>query len=228
MNRLSSRWILAYSFLLLAVHEAHELAHVITGRVFCGEWATRDFNAWQLSDCATWLPTAAGPIFSYLVMLLGALIGLRSKDKRWLGVAIVFAANPFARIFTAVMGGGDEMLIAKRIAGVSTRTPALHAIVLVMVTVICGAAIVAGWRAMKGLERRALWFVFVLLWPMVLTGTLLFWIGNRLLRSGVLATPLVAGAPLLVMLVTIVAVACTALTIRWLFLPWAPPLHGER
>src|SRR5687768_3668815 len=40
------QWFTAFSFLLLAVHELHELAHAVTGRLLCGAWPVRDFNAW--------------------------------------------------------------------------------------------------------------------------------------------------------------------------------------
>ena len=217
-NTLTLRWWLAFSLLILAIHEAHELAHVLTGKAVCGTWAARDFNAWWFTGpCESVLPTTAGPIFSYLTMFAGAAIAFRPKPPyRWAGVALLFSANPFARIFTAAMGGGDEMVVGRRIAGVVNRTPAVHALVLIVVAAICGAAIIMGWRTTQGLKRRALCFVGMLLWPMILTGTLLFVIGNRLLRAGILAEPTIAGAPLLVMLVTVVVFALTGLTVRWL------------
>ena len=214
------RWWIAFSLLILAVHELHELVHVVTGRLVCGIWAQRDFNAWWFTgDCPSALPTAAGPLFSYAMMFLGAAIARRPDPARWAGVALLFAANPFARIFTAIMGGGDEGVIGRRLAGVTQKTPAVHIAVAIVVTAICGTAIVLGWRAMRGVNRRALWFTALLLWPMVLTGTLLFVVGNRLLRAGVLATPLVAGAPLLVMVVTVVVFVLAVLTSRWLTRP---------
>lgn len=212
---MTSRWFAAFSFLLLAVHEAHELVHAVVGRVLCGEWPVRDFNSWHFTgECASWLPTAAGPVFSYALMLAGAAV--IAKGLRWPGVALIFAANPFARLFTAVMGGGDEMVVGQRIAELSTRTPALRIAVAAIVALLCGAAIAAGWRGMAGLKRRGLWFAVVLLWPMVLTGVGLFVIGNGLLRAGVLRSPTIAGAPLLVVLVSAVSVVLAAVTFRFL------------
>ncbi|HYI11634.1 MAG TPA: hypothetical protein VEK57_21430 [Thermoanaerobaculia bacterium] len=215
---MSGRWFLAFSFLLLAVHEAHELAHAIAGRLLCGEWPVRDFNSWHFtSDCASWLPTASGPAFSYALMLAGGLIAARAgTPSRWAGVALIFAANPFARLFTAVMGGGDEMVVGQRMAGLSTRTPALRIIVAAVVALLCIAAIAAGWHGIAGLKRRGLWFTVVLLWPMVLTGVGLFVLGNGLLRANVLVSPAIAGAPLLVYLVSALAAVLAAMTGRWL------------
>ena len=211
ITRLGTRWWIAFSLLILTIHEAHELAHVLTGRALCGTWAARDFNAWWFTtECNSILPTVAGPLFSYLMMFLGA------RMRSGAGVALLFAANPFARIFTAAMGGGDEMVVGKRIAATADRTPAVHLLVLLFVTAICGTALVLAWRAMRGLPKRTLWFLGMMVWPMVVTGVLLFVIGNRLLRAGVLAEPPIAGAPPLVLVVTAVVVVLAALTFRWL------------
>lgn len=210
-----ARWWIAFSLLILAVHEAHELAHVLTGRALCGTWAARDFNAWWFTTpCHSVWPTVAGPLFSYLLMFIGA------RMRREAGVALLLAANPFARIFTAAMGGGDEMVVGKRIAATAQRTPVVHLLVLLVVTAICGTALFLAWRAMRGLPRRTLWFVGMMVWPMVVTGVLLFAIGNRLLRAGVLAEPAIAGAPPLVLVVTAVVVVLSGLTFRWLFARW--------
>jgi hypothetical protein len=212
-----NRWFIAFSFLLVAVHEAHELAHAVTGRILCGEWPARDFNAWRfVGDCSSWWPTAAGPLFSYALMLLGSTLALRSATHRWAGIAMLFAANPFARIFTVAMGGGDEMVVAQRIAQVAERTTGLRVFVLTLVLAVCGAAIIAGWRAMHGAARWRVLFPFVLLWPMVLTGLALFMIGNGLLKAGVLTAPTITGAPLLVVLVSVVAVVLAGVTSQWL------------
>ncbi len=212
------RWWVAFSLLILAIHEAHELVHVVTGRLLCGTWASRDFNAWWFTrDCDSVLPTLAGPLFSYLLMLAGAAIAAKwESPRRWIGVALLFAANPFARLFTAVMGGGDEMVVGRRIAGVAENTMAVRVAVLLVVASICVSVMVAGWRALGGLNRRALWFTGLLLWPMVLTGTLLFVVGNRLLRAGVLAEPAITGAPMLVVVVTVIVFVMTGLTAKWL------------
>ncbi|HEX7833661.1 MAG TPA: hypothetical protein VF787_28670 [Thermoanaerobaculia bacterium] len=211
---MNARWFVAFSFLLLAVHEAHELAHAVTGKIVCGVWPVRDFNSWSLSgDCGYW-PTAMGPVFSYVVMLLGSFVAL--EVSRMGGVAIILSANPFARIFTAVMGGGDEMVVGQRLAGLATRTVALRIAVIVFVAIICGSAIAVAWRAMSGMKARGAWFALVLIWPMVLTGVLLFVIGNSLLRAGVLDGIAPGGAPLLVTLVSAAAAGLAIVTHRWL------------
>lgn len=217
---LSLQWFVAFSFLLLTVHEAHELAHAITAKLVCNEWPVRDFNAWRLSSqCSSWLPTAAGPVFSYLLMAVGSVTALRAKGEyRWLGIAVLFSANPFARIFTVAMGGGDEMIVGQRIADLGSRTPALRVIVFLIVTAVCGSAILVGWRSLSALKHRGLWFTVLLLWPMILTGLGLFLLGNGLLRAGILALPILWGAPLLVVLASVVFFLITLATSRWLII----------
>jgi hypothetical protein len=213
---LDLRWFVAFSFLLLATHEAHELAHAVAGLVICGEWPVRDFNTWRfVGACSSWWPTAIGPLFTYLVVLIGDIVATRKTRFRAAGVALIFAANPFARIFTAAMGGGDEVVVAQHLASASERTLALRLAVLLFVSVICGPALYIAWRALRGVRRRALWFVAATLWPMVLTGVGLFVVGNRLLRAGVLAEPSISGAPLLVVVVSAVAVVMSLLTVPW-------------
>ena len=221
LRRMNGRWFLAFSFLLLAVHEAHELAHAVAGRVVCGEWPVRDFNAWRLAgECASWWPTAAGPLFTYALLLLGAVLARKSAA----GIALIFAANPFARIFTAVMGGGDEMVVAQRLAEQSERTLGLKLVVIAVVGAICGSALYVAWRAMAGVAWRGLWFVAAMVWPMALTGLALFVVGNRLLRAGWLAEPSLSGAPLLVVVVSGGAAVLATLTMRWFTPLSSPPL----
>lgn len=215
--KMCARWFAAFSFLLFSVHEAHELAHAIAGRLICDQWPVRDFNSWHFTGaCASWLPTAAGPLFSYALMFAGGMMVLRGS--RWAGVAVILAPNPFARLFTAAMSGGDEMVMAQRIADLPTRTPMLRIAVLAIVGVLCVTAIATAWRGTAGLQRRALWFVAALLWPMVLTGVGLFVIGNGLLRADVLTSPAIGGAPLLVAMVSGISIVLAALTRRALSL----------
>lgn len=216
---LSWRFLLAFCSLALLLHELHELAHTATARLLCGAWGTRDFNLWRLAEgCTTYVPTAIGPLFSYAVMFAGVAL-VRSERFRLLGVALALAPNPFARLFTAVMGGGDEMVLARVLAG-SGKTPALRVAVIAAVSVLALPPIIAAWR---GLERyrRAIAFPVLLVAPMVLTGVLYFVVGNRLLAAGVLAKPVIGGDPLLIFLTTVATALATGVTVRWLMPPGA-------
>lgn len=217
-TRMGLRWLAAFCVLILAVHEAHELAHTVTGRLMCGEWATRDFNEWSLSaGCTTPAPTAAGPLFSYLVIAIGIVLTRRADwNARWMGLALIFAANPLARIITVGMRGGDELVVARALSGGQTISPTVYWLTMTLVTLICGAGIVAGWRATRGIRWRAATFAAILLLPMVLTGTLLFVLFNGLLRDGFLAQPIVAGSPVFITIVTAIVGVLLIATAGWL------------
>lgn len=217
---LSVRYLFPFVALVLLLHELHELSHTITVRLICGEWGARDFNVWQLpEDCTTYIPTAMGPLFSYAVMAVGLML-MRFPAFRLLGVALALAPNPFARLFTALMGGGDEMVLARVLAD-SGKTPALRAAVIGVVGALALPPIIAAWRALAGQRRRVLAFTILLIAPMALTGDLYFVIGNRLLAAGVLTTPRIGGDPLLLFMTTVVTALATAMTIHWMIDPAA-------
>jgi hypothetical protein len=221
--RIDARYLLAFAVLSLVVHEAHEMAHTWTGRMICGAWGPRDFNAWWLPDgCTTLLATAAGPALSYALMIGGAWLILRGHGERArrVGLALALAPNPFARVLTAAMGGGDEGVLVRATLDVP-RGPAATAAALAVVLPFVAVAVAAACRAL-GAGRRW-WLVSLLATPMLTTGVLLFALMNRLLAAGVLASPVIGGAPALVQLVTIASVIALALCARWLLAPERQP-----
>jgi hypothetical protein len=209
----SWRYIGACAALALVLHEVHELAHTGVGRVLCGGWGARDFNSWTLPDgCDTWVPTTAGPVLTYAVIWIGYVLLRRyasggasasATADRLAGLALVLMANPFARLFTAAMGGGDEGVLVRAWLGLP-RGPLATAITFAGVALLTTLPLVAAWRALP-VARRLPAYVVMLLAPMLLTGILLFAVGNRLLAAGVLAEPVILGAPLLVWLVTLLS-----------------------
>ena len=222
-ERIGWRWLVALLPLIVLAHEGHELAHTLGGRLICGRWATRDFSVWAIDGCSSWWPTLLGPLFSYLLMAVGAALALRGRHPaRWVGLALVFAANPLARVVTAATGRGDELLVARALAGVDgVAPPALYLFNLLVVLGLAGVVIRGAWHGMRGVRRRGPWFAVLLFVAMAVTGpgTGFF---NHLLRAGLLDQP-VLGAPLLVHVVTGTAVIAALVTARWLCNPSAPP-----
>ena len=203
------RFVGACVALLLVLHEAHELAHTATGRILCGAWGPRDFNTWDLPPgCTTWLPTLAGPLLSYAVIWTGWLLLRRHAPARWgLGVALVLMANPFGRLFTAAMGGGDEGVLVRAWLGLP-RGPMATFVTFCLVAALCLPPLLAAWKSLPpaGPPGRLPVYLGLLLLPMLVTGLFLLVLGNRLLARGVLAEPQIAGAAPLVWLVTVAAV----------------------
>lgn len=211
------RWWLAVALLILVVHELHEFAHTLTGRLVCGAWAERDFNRWDVPGCASWWPTAAGPLLSFTLMWIGLALA-RTRSRQWLAIALVFAANPLARVFTVAMGGGDEMVLARMAAHVEVASPGLRLLVLALVLALATPPVIAAWHAMRDWPHRAWAMAALLPMGMLVTGVVLFLGFNRLLHAGVLDAPLL-GAPALVQLVSLASLAALATCARWLFPP---------
>lgn len=221
-ERLGWRWLAAFVPLIVVAHEAHELAHTLSGRLVCGRWAQRDFSRWSIDDCSSWLPGAAGPLFSFALMAAGAWLARAPHGgRRWLALALIFAANPLARIVTAASGRGDEQLLARSLGGIGGFSLPLYLLTLACVLLLAGSAIVAGWRATCGLRARAATFALLLVAAMLATGPGMMAF-NRLLQAGVLDRP-VAGAPLLVHAVTLAALLCLLPGVRWLGNPEIRP-----
>lgn len=119
-SSITFRYCLAFMAFVFLFGQLHELAHLIAAYIICGYPGSQlDFNLWTLcGDCQTnpngYIATIFGPVFSYLMMWVGYII-LRSSDKKYWGLAFVLILGnlPFARIFTAAMGGGDETTVLK-------------------------------------------------------------------------------------------------------------------
>lgn len=90
----------------------HELGHCVGLSLVCGRWGHIDFEfpyaadgcpdtRWQL------IGTGTGPLFSYLMMWLGAALCRRGRD---VGVALVFAQFLFARWLQTPLSGDEHLL----------------------------------------------------------------------------------------------------------------------
>ena len=118
------KYIVAFIALNMIMGELHEQAHIITGYFICGCYGSRDISVWSTCEqcsnpAAAYWATAVGPLFSYAMMWLGAYWITRERNfrKRALGFSLVLANLPFARIFTAIMGGGDEKVFIHHLIG---------------------------------------------------------------------------------------------------------------
>ena len=206
--RLHMTWKYPVAFLALngVISELHEQAHITIGRIVHGCYGPRDFNVWQTcAEGVQQLPFAAslaGPVFSYSVMWLGVWLLLRGATlhSRSIGFSLIFAPTPFARIFTAVMGGGDEKVFFSTLAGDALAPASVRILALLTVLAFCLPPIVIAWRAIE--HRWRTWIIagFCVL-PLVVIMAYKFKFLNGLLHDGVLATPVIIGTQPLVLLV---------------------------
>jgi hypothetical protein len=221
--KISLRYIIAFLLLTLVMLELHETVHIITGRIICGAWGSRDFNVWGLCEgCEIahpyyWIATLSGPLFSFLLIWLGMfwLISTSIK-KQALGFALIFANIPLGRISQAMMGSGDEMVVVRHLLKASFDHTQIVWICSVILLVLGLPPIIKAWRIIANkyawlyvLGFLTLPLVFILSY--VLTGL------NALLNSGFLASQLVMGTPLLITLHTLLVLVLLSLTYKNLF-----------
>jgi len=211
--RISKGYLLALAALMLVTGEIHEQVHINVGYFLCGGYGERDFNAWALAkDCALpewkFLATAVGPVFSYLMMWTGAFLLLRSssKDRRAPGFSLIFAPLPFARIFTAVMGGGDEKVVFLKIFENRLSVQSGKIAAAFFVAAVCLPPVLIAWSKLK---NRFAWLYiagFCVL-PMVVLGFYVLTFLNSLLAAGFLSSAAILGTPTLVLVHFLLAAA---------------------
>lgn len=198
------------------MHELHELAHIITGRLMCGAWGTRDFNVWQLSEPCTYpeIATFAGPLFTFAMLWLGRYwlkYGV-SISIRSLGFVFIWGNMPFGRIYMAATGSGDEVygLRSLLINADHSNLPWIKLLGFVIVTLICVPPLITAYRAIAN-NRKLLIFIGLLIVPLMLDTVILLILLNGLLTKGLLNHVYIMGTPLLIQIWFISCIAIVAI-----------------
>jgi len=221
--KLSPKYIITFLLLVIVMLELHETVHIVVGRFICGAWGARDFNVWGLCEgCQekhplAWISTLAGPVFSFAMMWLGMfLLYAINPKKKALGFAFIFSNIPFGRISQAMMGSGDEMVVARHLLknGFSHNQ---------IIWICSGVVLLAGLPPIIGAykvltnKRKWVYFVGFLTLPLVFILTYVLTALNSLLNSGFLSAPWVMGTPLLITAHTFIALALLIILRRNLF-----------
>lgn len=208
---LPGRYIITFLLLLLVMLELHEIVHIVVGRLICGCWGTRDFNVWNLcagcdSNSVAWLATAAGPLFSFMLMWVG-MFWLRAvhPGKRALGFSLIFANIPFGRITTVMMGGGDEMVVTRYFLKDHYSRTQMILLCSAIVLALGVPPIIMAYNAITN-KRRWLYIAGFLTLPLLFLLLYVLTFLNSLLTRGFLSTPFIMGTPLFIMLHTAVAI----------------------
>lgn len=220
--RISLKYLAAFFLLTLILGELHEQVHINMGWIVCGGYGPRDFNAWKTAaDCAqpslAFLSTTVGPLFSFAVMWLGAVLLLKAKtlDYKAIGFSLIFAPLPFARIFTAAMGGGDEKVVLNRFLKEDFSPETIKIFALVLVATVCLPPMLIALKSIK--NRFALLYVigFSVL-PLIVLGAYVLTFLNSVLASGFLASAPFLGTPLLIVFHTVLAIVLLFFCRKWL------------
>lgn len=220
--KLSPQFVLSFLALTFLLHEAHEIVHTAIGRMICGCWGERDFNVWDLcKGCAEQKPysviaTFAGPAFSFAMMWVGTFLMSKtnSNNKKALGFSLVFANMPFARIFGAATGGGDEVwglnLVLKDL-------PLAWIIGVVIILAIIIYPLYTSFKLIRN-ESPIVWFLVFFMIPHQIDQWVILIIMNTILEKGVLSAYWIMGSPILVTLWTIFITSLFFLTRKNIYL----------
>ena len=214
--QISAAFLVAFVAMRHILHELHEFGHMTAARLLCGGWGTRDFNnvASIPSGCnvTTGIDLAvalAGPMVNYVGVWVGVLLirSGRTTSKTTWGLALIFACLPFARLFTAMIGGGDEMGVARAYFA----NPALaRAVCIAVVAAVLAYPLWTAWQALVGARRRFWLFIGFLILPMLLEGAVILLFFNYVLKQHVLNQTWAFGAPGLIIVVLLAAIAVFA------------------
>jgi hypothetical protein len=168
----------------------HEMVHMIIGRLICGCWGTQlDFNIWQFCNSCnanTYIASLAGPFFSFLMMWIGVfLLKNQSYAYKLFGFFLIFGNKAFARIFTALMGSGDEITALKIIFN-DLQPVTIKIIGAVIVLLFALPPLIF---AYKSLKQRYAWLIVIgfSVLPLVFQQFYQFKMLNSFLKSGFLA-----------------------------------------
>jgi len=188
---ISWSYVVVFFALNMIMGELHEQAHITTGFLVCGCYGPRDFNVWSTCDqCAhpslAILATLAGPLFSCTLMWLGAIFFCKSNNnlKQSFGFSLLFANLPFARIFTALTGGGDEKVVIRFLLGENSPVITSKTVAAVLVLLICVPPVILVFKKLKNSNR--FWIVLGFLTIPLMYGMLYHHMFlNSLLRKGI-------------------------------------------
>ena len=201
----------ALLFLSFVMQETHEIAHTSVGRFICGCWGKRNFNVWTVcKGCSSEQPlsilaTVAGPVYSFLVIWTGFYLLTKAPAKlKSIGLAFVVSTMPFSRILTPIFGGGDEVLVLKKLWNNHTLAWIVSVIIVLSLTI---PPVIKIWNTIDN-RRKPLWMAGLIFVPFLMTGVVVFGIFQTLLLdNGFLKEYWVLGSP---MLVTVWLIFCVA------------------
>ncbi|MBF5042042.1 hypothetical protein FGE12_06520 [Aggregicoccus sp. 17bor-14] len=165
------RLLLALLPLTFLSAQAHELTHHLVAAPLCGGFGRLYFWTFTVApgcyEARPWavLATAAGPLFTYGLMYVGAGLLWRGGGAAAWGAALLAAQMPLARLVTVATGrGGDEGLVARALLGDAS---AWRPVIGVAALALMGPPVWALARAAAPGWPRARWTLALLLVPML-------------------------------------------------------------
>lgn len=188
---------MALTFVML---ELHEIVHTAVGRIICGCWGNRDFNAWEICESCqdinlAWLSTLAGPIFTFVMIWIGAsfLKKQNTNQQKSLGLALIFSNTPFGRILNPLLKSGDEATLVNSIVDNIDLASVITLVIILLITAY------PLYKAYKTIRNKPIaYFALFFFAPVVLIILIILFILNSILSEGILSATGWLGSPILV------------------------------
>jgi hypothetical protein len=207
--QLSLKSLIVFIFFFFLMHELHELVHIITGRLICGSWGTRDFNVWDLcTDCLKLKPwaiaaTFAGPIFTFAMLWLGRywLKYGKTVQYRSLGLVFILGNMQFGRMYMAATGSGDEAWGLRFLFLNQNHSNAIiiKVIGFLIVSMICLPPLITAYRSIANKQKILIYACFLIV-PLILDTVMILILLNSILEKGILNQVWIMGTPLIITL----------------------------
>lgn len=208
----------AFLALTFVMHEAHEIVHTAVGRLICGCWGERDFNLWGLCEgCIEAHPTSliatfVGPLFTFIMIWIGLYLMRKNENESNLaiGFALIFSNMPFARIFTAAIGGDEVYGLSQMMENYEMA----WAIGLISIIFITFYPLLIAYSVIE--KNRIGWFLLFFIVPMIIDLLVVLGGLNALLAAGVGSKTWILGSPIIVTIWTFFVFLTLGFTARFL------------
>ncbi len=171
--KITWKYCLAFYCLIMLYSSLHELVHHFTGFIVCGEWGYKTFNYFETAcedNPVTYIATYAGPIFSFIVMWIGAYLLQRKTSTTYtkqLAFALIFAQLPFQRMLMCFFKMNDEYYASSQLFG---QTNLVYGLVILCIWICCIPPLIVAYRSIQN-KYKIGWFLFYLvLFPYLLWG----------------------------------------------------------
>jgi len=199
--KLTWQYALAFMAFVFVFGQLHGVMHLVNARSICGVPGTQiDFNLWTASDsCAgnpqVWMATLFGPVFSYIIMWVGFFMLLSKNKNLWAAGFVLALGNlPFARIFTAAMGGGDETTVLKTLLMPGVEVLMVKVIGFVSVFALAFPPLYMAFKRLQNENRFYMIAGFCIL-PLIIMWAYEFKLLGLVLQAGFFATRHYLGIP---------------------------------
>ncbi|MBS1597152.1 MAG: hypothetical protein JST75_02930 [Bacteroidetes bacterium] len=206
--RFNVKYLLGFLALIFFIHECHDWAHFLAGKIVCGCWGIKSFDNWTLcSDCTASAHTQvwiwfAGPLITYIIVWIAWwLMGKqRNSTEQSLGFLLLFATIPFVRILAAMAGGSDETFGLRQLFQhadkSNSHTVALGGLILIIL--LTALPLLRAFILLRGWTQRILLFPLFLILPIYIDKWT--YVGlNKLAATGFLENESFPGVPMLVL-----------------------------